>query len=430
MIETPMSHVGIITPPVAGHVHPFGALGRTLIKRGHRVTIFHLLDLEAKTRAEGLNFCALGQSDYPLGSLPGFLARISQLKGLAALRFTLRVIEGTTEMICRDGPEAIRKAGVDLLLVDQTEPAGATVAEHLKIPFVTICNALALNQDATVPPPITPWGFTRSPWGKLRNWAGYKTWNTMMNGIKKTLTRYRREWHLPLHPNPVFNFSTLAQLSQQPPAFDFPRHKLPNCFHYLGPFRDAGSQEIPFPWHQLDGRPLVYASLGTLQNRTPALFRCIAEACDGLQVQLVISHGGGLPEEIASTLPGHPLIVSYAPQQAVLSKARLTVSHAGLNTVLDSLSQGVPVVAIPLTYEQPAIAARLRWTGAGDVIPLADLSVRGLRQTVQNVLKTESFYTAARGIADSIHQAGGVERAADIVEEVLRSPLRLFPSPS
>ena len=41
-------------------------------------------------------------------------------------------------------------------------------------------------------------------------------------------------------------------------------------------------------------RPLVYASLGTLQNGSEEIFRTIAEACAGLNAQLVISLGGGL----------------------------------------------------------------------------------------------------------------------------------------
>jgi len=45
-----------------------------------------------------------------------------------------------------------------------------------------------------------------------------------------------------------------------------------------------------------------------------------------------------------STTARFPLVVEYAPQLELLAKARLTITHAGLNTVLDSLSNGVPLV--------------------------------------------------------------------------------------
>ena len=47
-------HFGIVSPPVAGHIHPFAALGRELAARGHRVTSFQMPDLETKIRSEEL----------------------------------------------------------------------------------------------------------------------------------------------------------------------------------------------------------------------------------------------------------------------------------------------------------------------------------------------------------------------------------------
>jgi len=174
---------------------------------------------------------------------------------------------------------------------------------------------------------------------------------------------------------------------------------------------------IPFPWERLDGRPLVYASLGTLQNSREPLFRTFAEACRGLDVQLVISHGGGLTASEAANLPGNPLVVSYAPQVDLLARATLTITHAGLNTVLDSMANGVPVVAVPITYEQPAIARRVEWVGAGETIAFNRLTPERLRQATRAVLEMPRYRAAAHRLADSIKSAGGTARAADIVEK-------------
>jgi UDP:flavonoid glycosyltransferase YjiC (YdhE family) len=140
-------HYGIIAPPVSGHIHPFGALGRELIARGHRVTMFQMEDVRPRATAEGLEFAAIGQSDHPAGSLDRSLAQLGKLRGLGALRFTIEAVRRTTEMICRDAPAVVRACGIDRLLVDQTEPAGGSVADCLKIPFVTVCNALALDRE-------------------------------------------------------------------------------------------------------------------------------------------------------------------------------------------------------------------------------------------------------------------------------------------
>jgi MGT family glycosyltransferase len=161
--------------------------------------------------------------------------------------------------------------------------------------------------------------------------------------------------------------------------------------------------------------------LGTLQNRRKQTFHCFAEACQGLNVQLVITHGGGLEDDAAASLPGNPLVVSYAPQLELLARARLALTHAGLNTVLDSLSYGVPLVAVPITYEQPAIASRISWTGVGKVLPHSRLEAESLRRTASEVLSNPSYSDNAKLMRESIRKGGGVKRAADLIETIYQT---------
>ena len=415
-----MVNFGIISPPVSGHLHPLSALGRELQQLGHQVTFLQMADLETKILAEGLDFYPIGQSDHPLGSLPESIAQLGQLSGLGALRFTVKAIQKTTNMICRDAPQAIRAKGIEVLLVDQTEPAGATVADYLGLPYITICCAMAINRESTVPPIFTPWSYQTALWARLRNQIGYSVFDFITRPIQQVLQEYRQQWKLPPYKTSSDSFSRLAQISQQPPAFDFPRQSLPSTFHYVGPLRNPSPQKVSFPYDKLTGQPLIYTSLGTLQNTKEQLFYQIAAACADLDVQLVLSHGGGMSEESARNLPGNPLVVSYAPQYELLAKASLTITHAGLNTVLDSLSHGVPLVAIPITYEQPAIAARLCWVGAGESISLQNLSITNLKASVEKVLKKQCYRNNAAKIKLSIEQAGGVKRATDIIQSLIK----------
>ena len=161
---------------------------------------------------------------------------------------------------------------------------------------------------------------------------------------------------------------------------------------------------------------MVYASLGTLQNRLQHVFHVIAQACVGLDVQLVISLGGGINLESITQLPGQPIVVNYAPQLELLQKASLVITHAGLNTTLESLSHGIPMVAIPISLDQPGVAARIAWTGTGKVVPLSSLSVPRLCKAIKQVLTHEFYKTNAVQLQYAIHNAGGVTRAADIIE--------------
>lgn len=86
---------------------------------------------------------------------------------------------------------------------------------------------------------------------------------------------------------------------------------------------------------------------------------------------------------------------------------------------MESLSNGVPMVAIPVANDQPGVAARITWTGCGEVIPLSRLTVSKLRTQVEKVLMQESYRNNAIRLQESIRRAGGVSRAADIVEQAV-----------
>ena len=112
-------------------------------------------------------------------------------------------------------------------------------------------------------------------------------------------------------------------------------------------------------------------------------------------------------------------MVKYAPQLDLLQRASLVITHAGLNTALESLSYGVPMVAIPITDDQPGVAARIAWTGTGELIPPARLSAPALQAAVKQVLNTESYRHNAMRLQTAIAQTQGVHHAGDIVEQAL-----------
>ncbi|MBE9145003.1 glycosyltransferase [Planktothrix mougeotii] len=419
-----MTHFGIICPPYPGHLNPQSALGRELQKRGHQVTVLQLIDLEKKVQSEGLEFFSVGLSLYQPGLLAETFQQLGQLSGIKALQYSVDFCQHFTEILCQDAPKAIAKLGIEALLVDQLEPVGETIAEYLNLPLIVVSCGQAIHRRGDVPPFFTPWLYQNQPWAKLRNQIAYFILDYSCQRILNTINHYRQQWKLPPYPHLYGATSTrLAHISQQPEAFDFPIPNLPKNFYYTGPFRNQSPQNVSFPYERLTGQPLIYASLGSVQNTKVNLFRSIAEACQELDAQLVITHGGGMSETEVKTLPGSPLVVEYAPQVEVLAKASLTITHGGMNTVMDSLSYGVPLVAIPITFEQPGTGARIRWTKTGEVIPVSRLNVSKLRQAIQQVLTENSYSENALKIRDSIRQAGGVKRAADLIEQCLKQPL-------
>jgi MGT family glycosyltransferase len=277
-----------------------------------------------------------------------------------------------------------------------------------------------MNREDSVPPNFTHWTYNPAWYARLRNHVGYSFAYQLLQPYKEVLNEHRRRQKLTPFSFSREPFSKLLQLGQQPAEFEFPRRHLPQCFHFTGPYSNPASREpIAFPFDKLTGQPLIYASLGTLQNRLDRIFITIAEACEGMDAQLVISLGGAdIPESI-SKLPGDPLIVKYAPQLELLQKASLAITHAGMNTAMECLSNRVPMVAIPIANDQPGVAARIAWSGTGEVVRLSRLNVPRLRAAIQRVLTEDRYKKNAVRLQEAIRRAGGASRAADLIEQVV-----------
>jgi MGT family glycosyltransferase len=422
--------IGILSFSSPGHYYPLTALGRRLQARGHQVVYFQVADLERPIRAAGLEFHQIGWKDFPRGALRARDEEVGKLKGLAALRCGLHGIERKAMMLFRDAPAAIRDEDVDSLLIDQIEMAGGTVAEHLGLPFVSVAAALPVNTDPHTPHCIFPWPHRTGVGARLRNRVGNAAFDWIFSGVLRTINRQRRAWELPPARNLNALFSRLAQVAQLPAAFELPGHRGSPHFHCTGPWTDAaGRAPVDFPWSRLDrDRPLVYASMGTLQNGVLRTFQMIAQACAGLDLQLVISLGGGQEPALLGNLPGDPVVVGYAPQLDLIRRSALTISHGGLNTALESLAQGVPMVVLPVTYDQPGVGARVEWSGVGRSIPVGQLTVDRLRHAVRTVLGNPAYRLRAVRLQSSIAAADGLNRAADLIEGAFGTGRRAVPS--
>ncbi|MBE9029055.1 glycosyltransferase [filamentous cyanobacterium LEGE 11480] len=436
-----MTHFGIICPPVTGHLNPMIALGYELKQRGHSVSLLGWEQHREMVEATGIHFVPIlsprqaPQPDQKITSsrrmrLRHKLHRLkqrlqpvdhqayTQSNGISALRIALAAYQHWSAIALRAAPAVIKAKGIDVLLVSETSYGGSTVAEYMGIPFITICVGIPRHQSSAVPPYMTSWPYQLALWARIRNRLTYAWLDILQRRILRLLNRYRRDWNLVPYTTLTDSASPLASLACLPKAFDFPV-SLPHNFYFTGPYiNDICRKPVTFPFDQLSDKPLIYASTGTLSNQA-SVYRCIAAACDGLDIQLVISLGGKGRDVALSNLPGNPLVVDYAPQIELLKRASLVITHAGLNTILESLAQGVPMVAIPGVLDQPGAAARLERSGAGKFIALKQLNAKRLRKLIQEVLQDPTYKDQARQAQAVIQQSGGVKHAAAIIEDVL-----------
>ncbi|MFC0252786.1 glycosyltransferase [Massilia consociata] len=421
-----MAHFGVVAPAFYSHYNALEALAGELVARGHRVTFLHRPDARQYLRDGRVGFHAVGADTHPLGSLADSLQRAANPGGPLGLRRVILDMAGTTDMLCRELPHAIATLGIDAIVADQMEAAGGLVAEGLGIPFVSVACALPVNREPGIPLPVMPFAYADSERARQLYEGSTRVYDWMMGPHHRSIATNARRFGLERRAGLHDCLSPLAQVSQTVEAFDFPRRALPAHFHHVGPLRPVvarpqarAAKRIPAV---AAGRPFVFASLGTLQGQRFGLFKRIAQACRRLDAQLLVAHCGGLdaPQERALERAGATWVCDFADQQAVLERADAVVSHAGSNTVMDAIAARTPILALPIAFDQPGTASRVVHAGVGLKASARLAGSAQLAASLRRLLDEPGFAARLAALSDSVGNAGGTPRAADIIETALR----------
>ncbi|MCA9241131.1 MAG: glycosyltransferase family 1 protein [Planctomycetales bacterium] len=406
-------HYGLVAPELHGHLNPITTLGAELARRGHQVTVLGSQRGRPFAERAGLGWAAMNDNDQ----ISKGWDRLGELSGLAAMRFTGQLLTRTMQSTLEQAPGVIAEQRIDALVVDQLSPAAAVVAERLDLPYAVACNAIAIHVTPEVPPPPLAWSYRSDFWGRLRNRVGNRlclTLFTKLSGAKNV------DGVTPTMLARLDEPRGAAMVSQQPACFDFPNHPRPAYFHYTAPWHAAGrDRDVPFPWERLDERrPLVYASLGTLQNKLKHVYAAIAQAARGLDAQVVLSLGSDTAS-LDLDPPDNVIIAPFAPQLRLLERATAVITHAGLNTTLETLARGLPMLCLPITNDQPGIASRVKHLGAGETLSVSTATAQRIRERLDRVLASGSYRAAAQRLQAQFTGINGPAVAADIIERAV-----------
>jgi zeaxanthin glucosyltransferase len=372
-------------------------------------------------RAAGLPFIPCATEEFPAGAFAEQLRRWSKLQGEQTLA-AVRMAGGTrTKAILNCLPRLLTAAAVDAVVVDTVLYYSELAPISLGIPYAHVSAALHYDYSGYTPPYDCDWPHENSAVARARNQAAVDKQIKSLAPSAAAARVFAERVGLNIDcDNPSATISKLAWITQCPREFDFQNPYWPAHFYHTGPFHDgAGRIKVDFPWEQLTGEPVIYASMGTLLNGSAHIFRAIIEATaerKGFQVVLSLGDQVG-PDQIGS-IPKNAIVVKRAPQLEILKRASVCVTHAGLNTVLECLSQGVPQVGIPVSFDQPGVAARITEKKTGLVVAVEELTSEGLSDLLDRVINEDVYRQRARQFQKLIAETDGLTKAVDVLEQV------------
>jgi MGT family glycosyltransferase len=403
-----LARIAVLSVPAYGHLNPVLPIVRRLVERGHKVTVFNEPSFEPLIRTTGAEFAAYP----PVIHLEDFSRTLKDGNMIAWIEMIL----GATGPLLWALTRRFRTDPPDLLVFDGISVWGEMLASKLKLPSVAI--STTFTSDA----------FGRSWQQVLRDlWAIVPllpkfAWDAIRVMPQGPLDLPHT---LPLIPRRGDVTVMLTSRAFHPPS----RYRDDPDFVFVGCAIDAATRRETFDFSRLDGRPLLYVSLGTLHHGNSHFFDTCIAAFRDFPGQVLVSVGRGTDLGRYASAPANFIFAETVPQLAVLERTSVFLTHGGLNSVHEALWHGVPMVAVPQQIEQLHNAEAMQQAGAGLVIEIeakgGEAGAADLRQAVDQVMADRANYAAAAArIGASLREGGGIEEAASIIERraAMRSP--------
>jgi MGT family glycosyltransferase len=114
-----------------------------------------------------------------------------------------------------------------------------------------------------------------------------------------------------------------------------------------------------------------------------------------------------------SAIPANATVERFVPQNEILPRSALIVTHAGSGSMLGALAHGIPLLAVPHAADQFENAAAVAAAGAGRVVMPDDLTENAIREAAVALLDDPSYRAAARGVAAEIDSMPSAAEVAD-----------------
>jgi UDP:flavonoid glycosyltransferase YjiC (YdhE family) len=428
LMPTSRSAVFVAIPAI-GHLNPLLRQAAELQRRGWRVAMATTDEMRGYVEDSfpDVRFASIGTDPTGPRSKRALQARVSAASNL--IGGTLDIMRWINSLwpTMFDGLLAeVRRDRPDVLVVDLVTTAGMDVAELEGIPYV-VNNAdlLTIISVALLPPaPGVPLLFSgRSIYrigrldrllNPLLRWLGATMFDLMLSVPLNRLrnTRGLRPRRTSRRPDGV--------LIMTDSAFGLEYNRpLPPLMQMVGPMLDdtpAVLAEELQTWLGT-GLPVVFVNLGTLARPGEHLLDQIARGLESSEFRALWV----LREPPPMSLPANVRVERWVDSQTgVLAhpNVRVFVSHCGINSVHESLSAGTPVVGLPIMADQRDMAQRVADAGVGVILDKRRLSPKDLGHAIRTVLHEPKFTRNIAPIQASFELAGGVRRAADLIEHV------------
>jgi MGT family glycosyltransferase len=396
-----MVKYAMFSAPGHGHVNPTLAIAQELIARGEQVIYYLPEQWRPMVEATGATF-RLFEFGFPRSGPPMLEPGKKADMHLMIGRMMQMMVDASKRALPRL-LEELRTEQVDCILYDRMFFPARLLSLALDLPAVLLSPSYIPNERALIEQFV--------PRDKSQSFMA------IFASLNEDLARLCDANHLP-----HYDTQTLSQPTDLNIFF------LPRTFHpgggdtfderfvFVGPsLQTQRYSSDDFPLERLNRRPLLYISLGTAFNKQVEFYKQCFNAFGQSEWQVVLAHGQQIDPAELKDVPANFIVAPHVPQLEVLTRTNVFVSHGGMNSTMESLNAGVPLVVVPQMVEQEVTARRVRELGLGLALKTEELSAEQLRGAVEQVAHDSGFRERVKEMQQQIREAGGYQRATDAI---------------
>ncbi|KOR90712.1 glycosyl transferase family 1 [Paenibacillus solani] len=386
-----MARVLFINGGSEGHINPTIGLVQELVRRGEEVVYCIADQYRDRVEQEGIKVITFDINKF----VEAFLARgrspWGRVSGL--LRTADIIIPGVLEQT--------KGKRFDYIIHDSMFGCGRLLAQIFDLPAINSCTSFASQQN----------NFDRLQ-DQLSSHFPAEVNERAQQEIQQLASKLEAKYNVHVgsayevscNPAPLNIVYTSKSFQPGGASFD-------DSFKFIGPSivpRSSG----PFDFAHVDSDHLIYISFGTVINQAMDFYKICFAAFAETKYGVILSVGGQSLIAELGEIPKNFSVHSYVPQLEVLQKAKLFITHGGMNSTSEGLYYGVPLIVIPQSADQPMVARRVAEIGAGVHLNQDRLTAEELRETVERVFKVKSIRKAA------LEMVVLFGLRADIIEEI------------
>lgn len=390
--------------PTFGQVNPTLAIVRELVVRGQEVVYFTGEVFRDAIEAAGARFCPY-PVEAPLFHRESRTANPDEDHNRRLALLSFGMLKASRQMV----PlllDAVRAQGPDILVYSDLFLWARIIAHALSLPGVTLRPTYASNASF------------RRRMLEGTDLAAKQPWPVW---IAEEMRHLKDTYHLPFaDTTSLFRGDEGLRIVFLPRAFQLDGGAFDERYLFVGPCfnpeRDKQYRRGEFPFERMRCRPRVYISLGTIFNSRPEFYRLCFDAFGDQDREVILSLGHQIDPASLVPVPANFITAPHVPQLEILPQTDVFITHGGMNSTMESLYFGVPVIVIPHTNEQTLTAERVETLGLGIALNEAGLTKDTLQKAVARILDEPAFGVRVRSMQKEVREAGGYLKATDALQ--------------